>query len=113
MRIEDISTANPLPTAGIAPADQDPIFDHVNGTKTAVTTNTTVLTPPAGCKYARISTDIDIVVNTIGAAAVDNGTAIKIFANQPEVIPVTAGVAVKALSLGASATVRCTPLKVR
>jgi hypothetical protein len=93
--------------------DQDPIFDHANGTKFTVTASVTVLTPPAGCKYARISADADIVVNTAGSNAVDDGTAIRIVAGLPEVIPVTALVAVKALSLSGTAVVRCTPLKAR
>lgn len=94
-------------------ADQDPIFNHAAGVKVAVTTSVALFTPPAGCKFARISTDVDIVVNTANAAAVDDGTAVRIVANLPEVIPVTAGIQVRALSLGASATVRCTPLKAR
>lgn len=93
--------------------DQDPVFDHANGTKTGVTTSATVITPPAGCKYIRISSDLDIYVNTAGGAAVDNGTAIRIIANQPEIIPVIAGTAVNALSSSGTATVCCTPLKVR
>lgn len=95
-------------------SDQDPIFDHTNGQKTSVTASATILTPPAGCKYARISTDVDIVVNTAGATAVDDGTAIKITAGIAETIPVTAAVAVKALSLtGGTAVVRVMPLKSR
>jgi hypothetical protein len=104
------ASGNPASGSG---SDQDPIFDHANGTKVAVTTSASVITPPAGCKYLRISADVDVVVNTAGAAAVDNGSSIRIIANQPETIPVTPSVAVFALSLGASATVRCTPLKVR
>lgn len=98
--------------AGLS-TDQDPIFDHTNGTKSSVTTSATIITPPAACKYLRISTDVDIYVNTAGATAVDDGTSIRIVANSPEVIPVVAGTAVKALSSSGTATVRCTPLKVR
>jgi hypothetical protein len=94
-------------------ADQDPIFDHANGTKTSVTTSAIIITPPASCKFVRISTDVDVYVNTAGNAAVDDGTAIRIVANQPEVIPVTAAVAVYALSSSGTAVVRCTPLKTR
>lgn len=93
--------------------DQDPIFDHTNGTKSSVTTSATIITPPAGCKYLRISSDVDVYVNTAGATAVDDGTSIRVVANQPEVIPVVAATAVKALSSSGTATVRCTPLKVR
>lgn len=106
-----ISSANPMPVT--PSADQDPILDHANGTKTSVTSSATVITPPVGCKYIRITTDVDIVVNTAGNTAVDNGTSSLIIAYASEIIPVTAGVAVKALSLGTAATVRCTPYKVR
>jgi hypothetical protein len=109
-----IDPATKLPIDPRAPSpDQDPIFDHANGTKTSVTTSATVITPPTGCKYLRISADADVFVNTAGSAAVDDGTSIRIIANQPEVIPVTAGTAVKALSASGTAVVRCTPLKVR
>jgi hypothetical protein len=94
-------------------SDQDPIFDHANGTKTSVTVSATVLVPPAGCKFARISADVDVFVNTAGSTAVDDGTSLRIVANQPEVLPVTASVAVKALSSSGTAVVRCTPMKVR
>ena len=93
--------------------NQDPIFDHANGTKTSVTASATVLTPPTGCRFARISSDVDIFVNTAGATAVDDGTSIRIVANQPEIIPVVAGTAVKALSSSGTAVVRCTPMKAR
>lgn len=106
-----VDTNNPLPTAG--PASQDPIFDHANGTKTSVTASAAIITPPAGCNYIRISSDVDIFVNTAGATAVDDGTSIRIIANVPETIPVVAGTAVKALSSSGTATVRCTPYKVR
>jgi hypothetical protein len=64
------ASGNPASGSG---SDQDPIFDHANGTKVAVTTSASVITPPAGCKYLRISADVDVVVNTAGVAAVDNG----------------------------------------
>jgi hypothetical protein len=98
----------------VSPADdQDPIFDMANGTKTSVTTSATVITPPTGCKYVRIGADVDIFVNTAGATAVDDGTSIRIIAGQPEIVPVTAGTAVKALSSSGTAIVRCMPLKAR
>lgn len=93
--------------------DQDLIFDHTNGTKTSVTTSATVLTPPAGCKFARITSDVAIYVNTAGAAAVDDGTSTLIPANTPTVIPVVAATAVKALSSSGTAVVRVTPMKAR
>lgn len=91
----------------------DPIFDEANGTKTSVTVSATVITPPVNCKYVRITSDADIVINTAGNAAVDDGTGARIVAGVPEIVPTTAGVAVKALSLSGTATVRCTPLKAR
>lgn len=94
-------------------ASQDPIFDHANGTKTSVTVSAGVITPPALCRYVRISTDVDIFVNTANSAAVDDGTTARIIANQPEIIPVVAGVQVRALSSSGTAVVRCTPMKVR
>jgi hypothetical protein len=94
-------------------ADQNPIFDNANGTKTSVTASATIITPPAGCTFVRIDTDADIVINTANATAVDDGTATRICANQPEIVPVTPAIAVKALSLAGTAVVRCTPLKVR
>jgi hypothetical protein len=105
------SSTNPVSSS--PSTDQDPIFDHANGTKTSVTTSATIITPPAACKFLRISTDVDIFVNTAGSAAVDDGTSIRVVANQPEIIPVVAATAVKALSSGGTATVRCTPMKVR
>lgn len=101
-------------SVSVAPSkDQDPIYDHANGTKTSVTTSATVITPPAGCKFLRISSDVDVFVNTAGSAAVDDGTSIRIVANSPEVIPVTAATAVVALSSSGTATVRCMPYKER
>lgn len=94
--------------------DHDPIYDHTNGTKNSVTTSAIIITPPAGCRFVRIDTDADIVVNTAGAAAVDNGSAATIRAvSSPTSIPVTAGVAVYALSLSGTAVVRCMPYKQR
>ena len=95
------------------PADQDPIFDHANGTKTSVTVSATVITPPADCKYVRISTDVDIFVNTANGTAADDATCIRVFAGAPEIIPVMAGTAVKAIASTGTAVVRCTPYKVR
>jgi hypothetical protein len=97
-------------------ADQDPIFDHAEGTKESVGTgdDVDVLTPPTGCKYARIMSDKNIVITTDGStAAADDAAAVLILANQPEIVPVTAAAVVKALSLDGTATVRCMPYKVR
>ncbi|MHB2205065.1 hypothetical protein [Methylobacterium sp. CM6257] len=96
-----------------APLDQS-VYDHTNGKKVSITDSALVITPPAACKYLRISCDADVVVNTAGVAAVDDGTSVRIIANRPEVIPVVPGTAVYALSLGSSAAVvRATPMKAR
>lgn len=110
-------TAGPLTDAGslsvVPSTSQNPIFDHVNGTKSSVTVSATIITTPAGCQFLRISTDVDVFVNTAGNAAVDDGTSIRVIANTAEVIPVPPSTAIKALSSSGTATVRCTPLKVR
>lgn len=112
-----VFTAGPLTDAGslsvVPSTSQNPIFDHTNGTKTSVTTSATIITPPTGCQFIRLSTDVDIYVNTAGSTAVDDGTSIRVVANSPEIIPVVAATAVKALSSAGTATVRCTPFKVR
>lgn len=100
----------------VAPSDdQDPIFDHANGAKVTLTANTAadLITPPAGCKFVRISADADIFVATDNPTSPsDDGKMIRIIANQPEIIPVVAGMKVKGLSTTA-AVVRLTPMKVR
>jgi hypothetical protein len=107
-----VSKTNPLPTN--LPADQDPIFDHTNGVKvtTLATTSTLLITPPAGCKYIRINSDVDVFVNTANGAAGDVASSIKVMAANPELIPVVAGVNVNIYTLTA-AVVRATPMKVR
>jgi hypothetical protein len=97
-------------------ADQDPVFNHPAGKKVTVSgsASTPVLTPPAGCKYVRFSCEGDVIVNTDGADAVDDGTSIRIVAGPAETIPVRAGVEVRARSLSGVATiVRATPMKAR
>lgn len=93
-------------------AGQNPIYDHANATKTTVTASTTVLTPPAGCQFARISSDVECFVRTDGSPAADAAGSIRILANVPETIPVTEAVVVTAYA-ASSAVVRVTPLKVR
>jgi len=92
--------------------DQDPIFDHANGTSATVTTSATVFTPPAGCKFARFDATVDTFIRTDNTAAADDGKAIRLIAGQPEILPVTAGVAVRAYA-ASSSTLRITPMKVR
>ena len=108
---EPPSEDNPLPTK--PSADQDPIFDHANGTKTDVTTAEDVLTPPAGCRYVRVSANVDILVRTDGQDAADDAFSILVSAGQPEIVPVTEAVPVSALSTSGTAVVRCMPFKSR
>ena len=93
-------------------ADQDPIFDHTNGTKTTVTTSAAILTPPTGCKFARFASNVDCFIRTDNAAAADDAAAIALYAGQPEIFPVTPGVAVRAFA-ASSAVIRATPMKAR
>jgi len=93
-------------------ADQDPVFDHANATKTSVTTSAVVLDPPTNCKFARVSSNVDCFVRTDGQPAADAAGSIPIVAGQPEVIPVVAGVDVTAFA-ASTAVVRVTPLKAR
>jgi 3D (Asp-Asp-Asp) domain-containing protein len=109
----------PLPAAGhfaqpiVNTPDQDPIFDHENGTRTAVTSAVNVLVPPAGCKYVRVHADGACFITTDGTSTPgDNADSAKIVADQPEIIPVTEGVAIKAFAT-TSTVVRCLPLKAR
>jgi hypothetical protein len=97
------------------PDDQDPILDHAHGTKTALAANTVaqVIVPPAGAKYLRISATADTFVRTDGVDPGDAAGSILILGGVPaEVIPVVAGVAVKAFSAVAG-TVRAVPFKSR
>lgn len=97
--------------------DQDPIFDQANAaaTRAAVTNaSSVVFTPPAGCKYARFHATVDTLLRLDDQPAADAAGSILILANQPEPLPVVAGVAVRALRLGgADGVIRCTPMKVR
>ncbi|RVU13201.1 hypothetical protein [Methylobacterium oryzihabitans] len=96
------------------PGDQDPVFDHANGVKATINASALLLTVPPGCKYLRISAEGDIVVNTAGGPAVDDGKSVRVVAGLAEVIPVVAGQGVFVLSLTASPiVVRATPLKAR
>jgi hypothetical protein len=93
-------------------ADQDPVFDHAAGTKTTVTASATILTPPAGCKFARFSSNVDCFIRTDNTTAADDAASVPLYAGQPEVLPVTPGVIVKAFA-ASSAVVRAMPLKAR
>lgn len=85
--------------------DQDPIFDNANGTKVAVgaAASTTILTPPAGCKYASVLVTNDGFFRCDAAAAGDLAGSQKLLANMERIIPVQAGVNVTFYS-----TVACT-----
>ena len=122
----DVSAGNPLPVAmalgtkaasgslSTTPStDQDPIFDHANAVKFAVTqASQAAITPPAGCKYMRLHADGDCFIRTDGAPAADANGSIKMLANQPETIPVTAGTPVTVIAAAAT-VLRATPMKVR
>lgn len=85
--------------------DQDPIFDNANGTKIAVgaAASTTILTPPAGCKYASVLVTNDGFFRCDATAAGDLAGSQKLLANMERIIPVQAGVNVTFYS-----TVACT-----
>lgn len=97
--------------ASPAPA-QDPILDHEHGIKIAVTASSAVFTPPAGCAFARFSTDVDTFIRTDDQPAADAAGALKLLANQPEILPVTPGVDVRAYA-ASSAVLRIIPYKAR
>ena len=114
--VTPVTPETPLPVAAAPASDQDPILDHENGAKVTAGTNwTTVLTPPAGCKYIRISAEGDVFVRTdapASGAGVDDGKAARLIANTPEILPVTAGVAVRAFA-ATNTVVRAVPYKAR
>lgn len=97
-------------SAGNLRAFDDFTYDHANGTATAVTTSVTIVTPAAGVRRIRVSADVDFWLNTNNVAAGATGTSIRIYAGLPEIVPVTAGVAVKAAAVSGTANVLCTPL---
>lgn len=99
----------------VAPsADQDPVFDEANGATYTLAANasTTLITPPAGCKFMRISVTADTMIRTDDQAVSDNGKNAMIWAGTTDTIPVTAGTALRGFSTSAS-VVRCLPLKER
>ena len=91
----------------------DPIYDEANGTRTSVTGSASILTPSTSCVFAWIGTDAAIVINTNGAAAVDNGTSVYLPAAFAGIIPVRPGTQIFALSLSGTAIVRAVPMIVR
>lgn len=110
----EVSETDPLPVRASVSADQDPILDHANATRTAVTgSNKVVITPPAGCKYLLLLAKAECFVRTDGAAAaVDTAGSMRLLANVERQIPVTPGVDVTVIA--ASDTVlEATPFKAR
>lgn len=107
-----VDAANPLETRAAPVAAQDPILDHANGVKVTVTASAEVFTPPAGCFFARFSTDVDTFVRTDDTAAADDSDAYHLLALQPEILPVTPGVDVRAYC-ATSAVLRIIPYKAR
>lgn len=91
----------------------DPIYDEANGKKTSVTSSSSILTPGTSCVFAWLGTDSAIVINTNGAAAVDDGTGVYVPAGFAGIIPVRPTVAIFALSLSGTAIVRIVPTTVR
>lgn len=108
---EEIEIAARAQRARLSP-DQDPVLDHTNGVKVTVTTSAVVFTPPAGCKFARFSCDVDTFIRTDDAVAADNAAAVRLYAGPPEILPVKEGVPVRGYC-PTSAVLRITPLKVR
>lgn len=114
-RLPVIGTQSSANSLSVTPAqEQDPIYDHANGVKiTANTTSQVLYTPSSTTRFARISCDVDIFINTANTAAADNGTAIHIIANAPEIVPVTPSVAIKGISANTASVVRICPMKTR
>lgn len=88
-------------------------LDNAHGVKKTVTTSTLLITPPIGCPSCLVSPDADIVLNTAGNAAVDDGTGYFVPGGTEDEVPVKGGVPVYALAPGGTATVYATPLKAR
>lgn len=93
--------------------DQDPVFDHSNGQKTAVTALANIFTPGAACVFVWIGTDAAIVINAAGNAAVDDGTSAYVAAGTAGIFPCTASTAIFGLSLSGTANVRCVAMQRR
>ena len=107
-----VGNSNPVP---VKPSlDQDPIFDEANGASYTLVANTStvLITPPAGCKFMRISVTADTLIRTDNVAVLDNGKNAMIWGGTTDTIPVTAGTALRGFSASAS-VVRCLPLKER
>lgn len=96
--------------------DQDPIFDHANGARVAVTAAVAnVITPPVGCKYLRVQSTTDCFVRTDATDPGDAAGSIRLLANVPETIPVVAGASgqVRVIRATADGVIYATPMKVR
>jgi hypothetical protein len=98
--------------------NQNPVYDHANGAATNVAGATTVLTPPAGCEFAEIEAADDVWIRADGVNPVlpVNGATsagVHFAADVPRVIPVTAGVAVKAIAVTGTVLVVAVPMKNR
>jgi hypothetical protein len=113
-------TADGLVPMAALTDDQDPVYDHANGAAVSITTNATLITPAAGCSFVEIHAPADIWIRTDGANAVvpsngmANGVPTLVAAGQPKIVPVTATVAVKAISAsGSGVLVTAVPLKAR
>jgi hypothetical protein len=97
--------------------DQDPIYDHENGVIAPITANAasvTVFTPPVGCKFVEVFSDVDILLRTdnIAITGASDPKALPVQAATTKIIPVVEAVPVKGWSL-LLASVRFMPMKVR
>jgi hypothetical protein len=75
------------------------------------TTASTILTPAAGIRFARITADNVVYIttdNSTPVAATDGG--MKINQNTPEIIAVRPGIPVKAIAPAGTVSVQITPL---
>ena len=110
----EVSDANRLPVEASVSADQDPVFDHANATRTAVTGPSKVaIAPPAGCKYVLLLAKGECFVRTDGAeAAVDTAGSMRLLADVERQIPVTPGVNVTVIA-AADTVLEATPFKAR
>lgn len=95
--------------------DQDPVLDHANAVLATVNNaSATVITPPAGARYAVFTPAVDMFVRTDGSpASATAAGSIKLFANVPRDLPIVGGTAVTAVVASGSGELRVTPSKSR
>ncbi len=111
-KLEAIRTLLAAPLTASLSTDQDPILD-IGVRVTVANTSTTIMTPPDGCKYVRISSSEEIFVRTDGAAAADDAQSVRFLGSFVETIPVVSGVVVTGMAPSGNTVVHCTPMKSR